>query len=178
MLLVEFSKDQRIELELDRRLSPVDNALGMVNMLCNQSIELPKAVTATAALVCHCRWAAFSRIRKGKTEAEILALYDSGSFVDCFTYDFRKTPCEKVLGQDKFCRFDDVQRSFPEDEDLFKMGISDYAGRAFRNRNYEVEGHLFVMNDWPFSNDKDLEPVISSLVSFVQVEWQHYREEQ
>lgn len=156
--------------ELDET-SPDDHAFELANSWLNQGIELSESIAAAAAVACGCRWAMVNKVLPGSTKVQILALYDNGVFVDCFTYDFQKTPCEEVLANEKFCHFDDVQRAFPGDKDLEVMGVEDYAGKAFRNRKHELAGHLVVMHDRHMANQETVERVVNRLVSLLKLEW-------
>lgn len=171
MTVIVSSENKSFEYAPILNKSAADNAFELASSLLDKGVNLPEAMAAAVATVCNGRWAAFCQLSSETNQAQILALYDSGHFVDCFTYNFQQTPCEEVLSSEKFCRFEDVQRAFPEDEDLEKMGVYDYAGKAFKNRNGELAGHLLVMHDQPFDDDKLLESVINRLISFIQIEW-------
>ncbi len=164
-------------------LDASEKSVKLANRWLNMNINFAEAITAATEFAANCRWAAVSRLKQGTSKVDILALIDNSVFVDCFTYDFNQTPCEEILGdfnqtpceeilgRDKFCHFREVQHSFPEDEELTLMGVADYAGCAFKDSLGQVAGHIFVMHDQPMENILEIENVITTMVSMIQLEW-------
>ncbi len=170
LTLIKFSNGQRgkVELEVSEGSS---NAIRLANGWLNDGVSFEEAIAAACALCTHCRWAAVSQLEQDTSKVNILALIDNDSFVDCFSYDFNKTPCEQILGQDKFCHFSGVQHAFPEDEDLKNMGVADYAGSSFRDDSGCIVGHIFVMSDKPMTHLNEIEETISAMTTLLQLEW-------
>jgi len=171
MSIVTFSNGLKQKFDISADTPPATQAIEAANRLLNQSVPFAEAIAASAAISSGCRWAAVSRLTPNSSQVEILALYDNGKFVDCFSYDFNKTPCAEVLGQENFCFFRDVQRAFPDDPDLEVMGVSDYAGLSFGRQGEKIDGHLFVMHDTPLEKYLEVEDVLMSMVALIKLEW-------
>jgi len=121
---IKFSGGEQEKLELEVAEDPSD-AVKVASGWLNDGVRFEEAIAAASALSANCRWSAVCKLQKNTNKVNILALYDSGRFVDCFSYNFNKTPCEEVLTEDKFCHYTEVQHTFPEDKDLVDMGVAD-----------------------------------------------------
>ncbi len=155
-------------------LAPDDAAYKLAVDWMDQGCSLGEAVAAAAATVCGVRWASVNKVRPNSTKVQILALFDNGEFTDCYSYHFHGTPCEEVLANEKFCRFDDVQSAFPDDEELRQMGVVDYAGKSVRSVDTRLLGHLVVFNDSMINDIHRLESVVCRLVPLLQLEWDNF----
>ncbi len=131
---------------------------------------LAEAVAMAAGVNSGCRWACVSEFKQGSDHVSLLAMTDNGLLVDCFSYQFNRTPCEEVLAQDKFCFFSGVQQTFPEDKDLEVLGVMDYAGKRFTDFEHNVVGHLVLLDDKPM-NERQVEQIIFAMVTFLHLEW-------
>ena len=176
MALINFSSGQQEDIDLESINGSTD-AINLANDWLNNGIKFEEAIAAACALSTHCRWAAVTQLQPGSTNVNILALIDNHNFVDCFSYDFNQSPCEQVLGQNKFCHFTGVQHAFPEDEDLKTMGVADYAGASFKDDLGNVAGHIFVMNDKPMTHLLKIEDTISAMTLLLQLEWPSSRDD-
>ena len=176
MTIIKFSNGQQVKVE-SHDTEGSSNAIQLANGWLNDGIKYEEAIAAACALCSHCRWAAVSRLEQGTSNVNILALIDNDSFVDCFSYDFNHTPCEEILGQDKFCHFSGVQHAFPEDKDLKTMGVADYAGASFRDNSGRIAGHIFVMSEKPMVDLKEIEDTISAMAVLLQLEWPSARDQ-
>ena len=167
---INFSNGQRAKIEPKVTLDAA-NAISLANGWLNDGIKFEEAIAAACSICTHCRWAAVSKLEQGSNKVNILALIDNGSFVDCFSYDFNQTPCEEILGQDKFCHYSGVQHAFPEDKDLKTMGVSDYAGASFKDDTGRIAGHIFVMSEKAMTGLQNIEDTISAMAVLLQLEW-------
>lgn len=171
---VTFSNQVSHDITIPSNLSAADGAFKLATAWLDQGCSLGEAISAAAAITCEARWACVNKIMPAQDRVQILALFDNGIFTDCFDYQFHDTPCEEVLASEKFCRFDDVQRAFPEDKELEEMGVVDYAGKAFRDVHNNLLGHMVIMHDAPMVNDERLESVICRLIPLLLLEWNNY----
>lgn len=171
MRKIKFTNQYVESNDILEKIDAAEKAVRFANRWLNNNVNFAEAIAAAAAITAQCRWAAVSRLKQGTNRVDILALIDNGVFVDCFSYEFNQTPCEEILGQEKFCHFREVQHSFPEDEELTQMGVADYAGCSFKDRNGKIAGHIFVMHDKPMENIFEIEKIITTMISLIQLEW-------
>jgi hypothetical protein len=168
---IKFSNGQQKAVEIEKGNADSSSAIKLANGWLNDGITFAEAIAAASALYTHCRWAAVSQLEQGSTKVNILALVDGHQFVDCFSYDFDKTPCAEVLGQEKFCHYSGVQHAFPEDKDLKTMGVADYAGVSFRDSLGNTAGHIFVMSDKKIKDLNKVEDIVLAMATLIQLEW-------
>lgn len=76
----------------------------------------------------------------------IIALWDGAQFIPPFEYDMRGTPCEVVVGGQRFLYSINIQEDFPNDEDLVKMEVQSYWGVPLFDSLQQPVGHLFLMD--------------------------------
>jgi hypothetical protein len=172
---IHFSNQLQVEVQLPPGLSDADTAFHLVMDWLDQGCAVAEAVAAAAAIVCGARWATVNQVDTHSQEVQILALFDDGEFADCYTYHFAGTPCDSVLASKHFCRFDDVQKAFPDDEELQTMGVVDYAGKSVRDVTSSLLGHLVVFHNDLMVDVKKLESVINRLVLLLQLEWDNVK---
>ncbi|MDH3999486.1 MAG: GAF domain-containing protein, partial [Desulfuromonadales bacterium] len=79
------------------------------------------------------------------TEVQTLAVYADGRLKPNFNYDFRGTPCEKVLGRNACVYPKGIQQLFPEDEMLAQMQAEGYAGVPLVDSHGRVLGLFTVL---------------------------------
>jgi PAS domain S-box-containing protein len=73
----------------------------------------------------------------GGESIESISFCDHGEIAPNFTYKLEGTPCAHVIRDNTLCAYPkDVQRLFPEDEDLVRMGVESYIGAPL----YDAEG--------------------------------------
>jgi len=77
-----------------------------------------------------------------------------------FEYEIHNTPCEKVLEGDPCFYPLDVQKEFPADEDLKKLGAISYLGVPFKDSAGRILGHLAAMDDHPMQKDPKKESIM------------------
>ena len=99
------------------------------------------------------------------TKVGILAFWTGQGFAQNFTYDLAGTPCENVIAGDLCHHPEEVQRFFPQDQDLLELGAQSYLGIALRDSSGKITGHLAVLDDKP-TNKKDRDLKISILKIF------------
>jgi len=86
------------------------------------------------------------KVRRART----LAFWVAGESMDNYEYDVVGTPCEVVLDGAQFLHHpDEVQRLYPADEDVRKIGAVSYMGVPLKDVNGKVLGHLAVMDSRP-----------------------------
>lgn len=80
-----------------------------------------------------------------------LAFWKGDGYVDEVEYDLDGTPCTKVI-QGETCHYaEDVQRLFPRDGALTKLGVTSYLAVPLRDPKRNVLGHLVAMDVRPMS---------------------------
>jgi PAS domain S-box-containing protein len=84
-----------------------------------------------------------------RTRARTLAFWDGDRLGENFEYELSGTPCEHVVGH-RLCYYpSDVQKTFPEDRGLSRMGIESYVGIPVLGSSGSVIGHLAALDVEP-----------------------------
>ena len=101
-----------------------------------------------------------------KTEA----FYANGKFVKEFVYDLIHTPCKEVVGK-KMCIFpNNVQDSFPLDEDLKTFGIESYIGLPLFDTESNPVGLVTIMSNKPFTQVEEIQSLLKLIESKTELE--------
>lgn len=88
-----------------------------------------------------------SEVEDNNEKASIISIFKNGKKLKNFRYDIANSPCEKCLtSHSPLIILQDVQKQFPLDEDLIKMGISAYMGVSILDINNKKLGMLVLMN--------------------------------
>lgn len=78
-----------------------------------------------------------------------LAFWKGDGYLDQVEYRLDGTPCTKVL-EGETCHYaQDVQKLFPRDQDLVKLGVASYLAVPLKNPQGTVLGHLVAMDVKP-----------------------------
>ena len=84
-----------------------------------------------------------------RTRARTLAFWNGDGLGDNFEYDLSGTPCEHVVGNNLCYYPSNVQKTFPEDRGLARMGIESYVGIPVLESEGKVVGHLAALEVEP-----------------------------
>jgi formate hydrogenlyase transcriptional activator len=82
-----------------------------------------------------------------------IALWDGTDWLPNIEYSLQGTPCEQVVAGQLCLYRDDVQRLFPTDSDLVKLGARSYLGVPLRGAQGQTLGHLAVIDTRPMLED-------------------------
>ena len=86
-----------------------------------------------------------------------LAFWAGNEFAPKFQYSILETPCESVVLEGKSCVFGvDIQRVFPNDQDLVDLDAESYAAAPLVGSSDTVIGHLVVIDVDPFVDPPDV----------------------
>jgi GAF domain-containing protein len=86
-------------------------------------------------------------------EVRTLAAIGADGILDRFQYRLEGTPCEKVIHRTTSCIYPrDVQRLFPRDEMLVRMGVEAYCGSPLRSSSGKVIGLMVAAYRRPLTN--------------------------
>lgn len=105
-------------------------------------VELARALGMRYAMVAQVRSVNF-------LQADVLAMTDHATVLPGFTYDLANSPCQMVWEQQRCVYPSAVQKLFPEDVALVRMGIQSYAGVILHDSAGQPLGLLAVMHDAP-----------------------------
>ena len=86
----------------------------------------------------------------GRT-ARVISGVGRGKRMAGFGYDLENTPCARVLQEEICICSRDVQRHFPKDEALARMGIQGYMGIRLQAPSGQVLGLLTLLHDAPLT---------------------------
>ncbi|MEH6357932.1 MAG: EAL domain-containing protein [Pseudomonadales bacterium] len=92
-----------------------------------------------------------------------LSLMVDNKMVDSFSYSLPGTPCEAVIKDGTQVFNGNVQALFPDDQDLFDLGMISYIGTRMLNGSGEVVGHLAVLKRSVFEQPETARLIIDSV---------------
>ena len=109
--------------------------------------SLAQALSVRYAFISECLDTPPTRVRS-------FAFWQGNEFGEAFEYDLHGTPCERIIGSDRYqCFPAQIQNLFPEEkDDLAAMQAQSYAGIPLLTSTGELLGHLAVLDD------KQMEP--------------------
>ncbi len=132
--------------------------------------DLYQATARALAIGTGWRWGAITRFTNNDTWAEVLGWSDQGRPGKLFDYPLADAPCSAVKQTGRFCFFQDVARSFPDDPDLRAMGARTYAGQAYSDGSGRALGHVFVLHDSFDVNPDAVREIINLIVMLITAE--------
>lgn len=107
-----------------------------------------ESIIKTTADIFKTEHALIGRITETK-KVETCVTFLNGEIASSLSYDLKGTPCE-VANNDGLCVFqDNVQKHFPEDQDLIEMGINGYVGVSINNSQGKPIGILNAFSSKP-----------------------------
>lgn len=109
---------------------------------------------------------------KDEETVETMAFYSRGAIGGNIEYKLAGTPCEQVVGKDLCCYPEDIQKLFPEDEELVRMEAESYAGIPLRDSKGDPVGLITLIGSKPIENPKTVE----SLLQIVAIRAAHEME--
>jgi formate hydrogenlyase transcriptional activator len=114
--------------------------------------ELSRTLQADLVLV--------GALQPGGKQVRTLAVHAPGREVANFEYDLSGTPCEGVIGKQLCCYPEGIQRLFPKDVQLVKMGAEGYVGAPLVASNGNPLGLISAITCRPLENPKLAEAVL------------------
>ena len=108
-----------------------------------------------------------------------LAVWSGDDFGETMEYPLHGTPCEQVVGR-SFCQHPrDVQKLFPGDRDLVRMGAESYVGMPLRGSDGGDLGLIALIHDAPSSDvPAFVEPVLRTFAARAAAELERLRKDQ
>lgn len=97
---------------------------------------------------------------KKPTTIETVALYGNGSFMPNIPYNLENTPGQNVINNKPCFYPTNVKAIFPKDELLAQMNVDSYFGIPLWSSNKEPIGLIALMDDKPFTEEKNIETVL------------------
>ena len=128
------------------------------------------AAVAGLAAATHCKWVYVTKLTDDQKQAAVLAMWQTDTFADCFTYELKNTPCELVLKSENQKLIQRAAEKFPEDDLLLEMGVEDYLGQSYKNKSGKIVGHIGLMHDLPFIEISSLEESLGVIVKALEIE--------
>ncbi len=108
-----------------------------------------------------------------------LAHWAETQWVENFDYEIVGTPCEQVLTNRRLCFYArDVQRHFPDDEYLAKLGVESYMGSPLFDCAGRVSGHVCVFHREPFADEHRAKTLLGLFAARATMELERQRTEQ
>ena len=93
-------------------------------------------------------------------QAQTVAVYCNGEFLDNIVYGLRDTPCGDVVGKSICCFPRDVRKLFPNDPALEDLRAESYAGTTLWSFDGKPVGLIAVISRKPLLNSKFVESVL------------------
>ncbi len=108
-------------------------------------------------------------------QLKTLAFWSTQELQPNFQYPYLNTPCELSLQQGVYACPVSVQQSFPQDQDLVRLGVESYLGVALRNRLGEPIGSLCLLDTKPLANVERMETILRIFASRAAAELERQR---
>ncbi|NER45128.1 MAG: PAS domain S-box protein [Symploca sp. SIO1A3] len=97
---------------------------------------------------------------ESKTRIRTLAFWTGEEFSNNIEYEIAGTPCAEILAGINCHYPQGVQQLFPEDQDLFELGVESYWGIPLKTSDEQVLGHLSVLDVQPMAYDPGKEMIL------------------
>lgn len=101
---------------------------------------------------------------------QILAMSIRGEIAENFRYRLSGTPCENVVGKEPCHYLHDIQKHFPDNHMLVKMGIESYIGYPLTGSAGQPLGLLAVMHSRPMTYEEPLRSILQIFSARVAAE--------
>jgi diguanylate cyclase (GGDEF)-like protein len=110
-------------------------------------------------------------------QIQTLAFYLDGSPLPEKRYDLKGTPCSMVIGQDARCYLSNIQKLFPDNEELARTGMEAYVGIPLSDSKDKPLGVLFAMFRRPLDNPEFSKSVMHIFAARTSAEIERLRNE-
>ncbi len=91
-------------------------------------------------------------IKNPQIKCRTFVFWNDTDFGENFEYDLKGTPCEEVANGNLKYYENNIQKRFPEYEDIIHLGAVSYIGIPLTNSQGDVMGHLAVLDTKPLTN--------------------------
>ncbi len=95
-----------------------------------------------------------------RTKVRTLAMWTGDGFGENVEYGTANTPCEAVMAGEVSFWAKDVQRLFPKDKDLVKLGVESYLAVPISDITGQVIGHVGAMDKKPMPKEPVGKPIL------------------
>jgi PAS domain S-box-containing protein len=165
LLMYGTHQDITIRKYTELAMLKLSNELATLN-----GIELLNETCKYLADTLHFDFAFVGKVDPNKSFVETLNMYSNGIFTDPITYDLKDTPCNNVVNNE-FCVYENhVDKLFPKDELLVKMGIKSYAGVPLLDKDGMTKGIIVLLSKKPLKNRNLVDSILSVYRSKVAAE--------
>ncbi len=118
------------------------------------------------------------RTQSPASRVRTLACWTGHGFGKDFEYDATHTPCQDVLAGRTAFWPRDVQKHFPKDRELVKVGAQSYLGAPIFSRSNDVLGHVVVMDEKPMLDGPNARSILELAALRAGAELERLRAEQ
>lgn len=91
------------------------------------------------------------------TQISAAVLYAKGNFIEDYSYPLSGTPCENVVGRSCCYYPSNIQKMFPNDEELKHLGIESYIGLPIPGPDGKPLGLVALMDSKLIQNPSQIE---------------------
>ncbi len=92
--------------------------------------------------------------------AIVLAMWSGEEWAQPFEYGYANTPCDRVFRDGSAFYQSEIREQFPEDEWLVSVRAESYLGLLLRGESGEPLGHIFVLDDKPMVDPKQVMAIL------------------
>ncbi len=124
------------------------------------------------------RYAVISRMLDHQRRLRTLAFSERGQLRDNFEYDIEGSPCEHMLEKHFIIYPHSVQKVFPNNELLQRLGIECYIGSSLFSGEKKTIGILMIMDDEPMQSVERIEAFFRIFAIRAEAELERYIAEQ
>ncbi len=115
---------------------------------------------------------------EGMSRVRTIAFFADGAKMDNFEYDLAGTPCENVIGKTTCVFPDNVQREFPEDDDLKMLNAEAYIGMPLFDSRNDSLGIIVALKRTPIDNPQEATDLLHIFASRAAAELERCRSEE
>ena len=117
-----------------------------------------------------CKYAIVGVYDEGEINLDVQSFFADGKYITDFNYRVEGTPCERVKAKG-LCVFPkDIQKLFPENDDLKSLSIEGYIGFPLFDLERNPVGLIVLMSDEPLEVTEAIIPLLEVLESKTELE--------
>ncbi len=137
-----------------------------------------KSITQTLAKTLGMRYALIGEVKDFYSENPIVdtvTFWNNNKFETNFSFNLLGSPCENVVDREQVIVLDNVDKLFPNDQDLKALGIKSYIGTPIHYKNGSPMGLVVVMDTKPVQIDAEQAEKLNMFAKRIGAEMEWYK---
>ena len=115
---------------------------------------------------------------EGSDFIETITLWSHGKIVENIKFSLKGTPCEKVLDGNISFYSQQVQKLFPEDNELKSMNAESYLGCPMFSLSGHSLGYIAILDTIPMVNERELTTIVQAFAALASSEFERVQMQQ